>query len=50
MNDLIHLLGNFGFPIFMVLYLLGRFENSFKNMTNSFNQLERTMVKHFNKK
>lgn len=49
MNEFINLLGNFGFPIFMVVYLLGRFENLFKDMTNSINQLENTIIKHFEK-
>lgn len=49
MNDFVNILGNFGFPIFLVVYLLGRFENLFKDMTNSINQLENTIIKHFEK-
>ena len=38
--SLIAILGNFGFPIFAVLYLMLRFESRIKGLEDAINQLK----------
>lgn len=44
MDDLMNLVGNLGFPIAVTLYLLIRIEGKLELLTQSINQLSKTLV------
>lgn len=44
MDELFNLVGNLGFPIAVTLYLLIRIEGKLELLTQSINQLSRTLV------
>lgn len=44
MDELFNLVGNLGFPIAVTLYLLIRIEGKLELLTESINQLSRTLV------
>ncbi len=44
MDELFNLVGNLGFPIAVTLYLLIRIESRLEMLTQSINQLSRTLV------
>lgn len=41
--QIISILGNFGFPVMIAIYLLIRFEKRIESLTHAINQLERIM-------
>ncbi|WFF72341.1 YvrJ family protein [Proteiniclasticum sp. QWL-01] len=45
MEELFNLVGNLGFPIAVTLYLLIRIEGKLELLTQSINQLSRTLIK-----
>ncbi len=48
-EEFINLLANFGFPIFLVIYLLSRFEVLLKEMSQAILQLENTISQYIEK-
>lgn len=48
-EEFINLLANFGFPIFLVIYLLSRFEVLLKEMSQAILQLEKTISQYIEK-
>ncbi len=46
MDELFNLVGNLGFPIAVTLYLLIRIEGKLELLTQSINQLSKTLVEN----
>ncbi|MCM3357365.1 MULTISPECIES: YvrJ family protein [unclassified Psychrobacillus] len=49
-SNIVQLLGNFGFPIVVSIYLLHRFENKLEALENSLHNLSNTVVHNLEKK
>ena len=47
MEEMAHLISNFGFPIVLVIYLFTRFERLFTEVIDSIERLEDLIQEHF---
>ncbi len=46
MEELMHLIGNFGFPVAVSIYLLVRLEGKLETLTESIHSLSQALLRH----